>query len=356
MPAPRTRANRDLPPRMLRRRRPLKSGKVWIGYYYTTTDDDGRRKEIPLGTDFAQAKRRWAELELEQIPAEVTLMRHVFERYEKQVVPKKGSSTQRQNLQALKMLHKIFDSAPIESITPQMLARYRDERSVNTPTAANRELSIFSHVWNMAREWGYTDRENPVAGVRRNKLPPRDVYIDDDVWQLVYEHASPLVRDAMDVAYLTGQRPADVLKMRFTDIHDGALNVLQNKTGHRLRILLHDSEGRPNKLSAVLQRIKSTPRNVASIYIIATPSGAPVTTDNLKHRFAAIRSAAVKSAKEAGDESLAKRVQMFQFRDIRPKAASEIDLAHASKLLGHTQQEITKRVYRRVGDVVEPTK
>ncbi|CAK9889806.1 hypothetical protein PS652_02637 [Pseudomonas fluorescens] len=49
--------------------------------------------------------------------------------------------------------------------------------------------------------------------------------------------------------------------------------------------------------------------------------------------------------------------QQFQFRDIRPKAASEIeDISQASRLLGHSTQEITKRVYRRVGKVVSPSK
>ncbi|MDO7919561.1 integrase, partial [Pseudomonas aeruginosa] len=47
----------------------------------------------------------------------------------------------------------------------------------------------------------------------------------------------------------------------------------------------------------------------------------------------------------------------FQFRDIRPKAASEIaDLGRASRLLGHTDKRITETVYRRVGEIVEPTK
>lgn len=51
------------------------------------------------------------------------------------------------------------------------------------------------------------------------------------------------------------------------------------------------------------------------------------------------------------------RVRQFQFRDIRPKAASEIgDVMAASKLLGHTEQEITKKVYIRVGETVKPTR
>ena len=42
----------------------------------------------------------------------------------------------------------------------------------------------------------------------------------------------------------------------------------------------------------------------------------------------------------------------FQFRDIRPKAASEIaDISEASALLGHSKEGITERVYRRIGAV-----
>jgi hypothetical protein len=48
--------------------------------------------------------------------------------------------------------------------------------------------------------------------------------------------------------------------------------------------------------------------------------------------------------------SLVERIKAFQFRDIRPKAASEIDsLDDASSLLGHTNTAITKRAYRRFG-------
>lgn len=44
-------------------------------------------------------------------------------------------------------------------------------------------------------------------------------------------------------------------------------------------------------------------------------------------------------------------------RQIYAKAASEIDsISDASKLLGHSKEQITKTVYRRVGEVVNPTK
>ena len=60
--------HRDLPPRMLRRVRTLKSGKVWESFYYNGRDTEGRRVEIPLGHDLNEAKRKWAELECKPAP------------------------------------------------------------------------------------------------------------------------------------------------------------------------------------------------------------------------------------------------------------------------------------------------
>lgn len=54
---------------------------------------------------------------------------------------------------------------------------------------------------------------------------------------------------------------------------------------------------------------------------------------------------------------LANRIAQFQFRDIRPKAASEInDLSAASVLLDHSKEGIAERVYRRVGAIAKPSK
>lgn len=346
--------NRDLPPRMLRRKRTLKSGKVWESFYYAGRREDGTRVEIPLGHDLNDAKRRWAELECKTIPADTGLLRFIFDRYEKEIIPAKAPATQRDNLGSLKFLRKVFDSAPIDSITPQIIAQYRDQRGKVAPVRANREITLLSHVWNMAREWGFTAKENPVKGVRKNKEKPRDYYADDAVWAAVYKAACQELQDAMDLNYLTGQRPADVLKMRMADLKDGALELQQNKTKKKLRILLDDPEGGRTQLGQLVDRIKA--RKVASLFLVATPGGAPLNKWTLRTRFDEARAAAAKAAAEAGDEGMAAHIRAFQFRDIRPKAASETDLAHASKLLGHTDKQITRTVYQRVGETVLPTK
>jgi integrase len=92
-------------------------------------------------------------------------------------------------------------------------------------------------------------------------------------------------------------------------------------------------------------------------HLITNASGLRMSYPMLRNRWDEARTNAARKAIEAGDHDLADRIRQFQFRDIHPKAASEIsDLNHASRLLGHSKEQITKTVYRRVGEIVEPTK
>lgn len=343
-----------LPPRMIARRRTLASGKVWVGYYYNGRNADGTRVEIPLGTQLAAAKRKWAELEGAPPPADATLMRYAFDQYVKTILPKKKPSTQKENLLCLSQLRPVFDDAPINSIKPTSIATYRDARTA--PVRANREIALLSHVFNMAREWGLTSAENPCRGVRKNKELPRDYYAEPDVWHAVYQHGSDELRDAMDLNYLTGQRPADVLKMNSSDVRDDTLIVRQNKTSHPLRIRL-SSGGQRTGLGICVDRLLARQIRPRSGELISTDEGTPLTKKMLRDRFDKARSAAAMDAEKAENEGLADRIRKFQFRDIRPKASSEIEtLEGATALLGHTDSAITKRVYRRKGELVDPTK
>ena len=348
MMRPKTTAT-DLPPRLLRRTKTLKSGKVWVGYYYNGRNPDGSRVEIALGGDLKEAKRKWAELEC--VPAPAGTMAAVFDRYVKDVLPTKAPRTQGENLLALKNLRPMFDGAPLEAITPQHIAQYRDKRTAKV--SANREISLLS-LWNMAREWGYTDRANPARGVRKNIETGRDFYADESVWEAVQEHAGLELKAAMQLAYLTGQRTADVLKMRLSDIDQDALMVKQGKTGKFLRIAL-TVDGSRSQLGTLIDHLtRRTGRQTLSFYILAMPNGQPLTYTMLRNRFDDARAAA---AAAQTDPKLAGRIKQFQFRDIRAKAASDIDdLSAASKLLGHAGERITADVYRRAGQKVNPTR
>lgn len=71
----------------------------------------------------------------------------------------------------------------------------------------------------------------------------------------------------MDLALLTGQRPADVLKIKRTDIRDGALWIVQNKTGARLGIEV------TGELAAVIERINARPRSALRAFLIQDEKG-----------------------------------------------------------------------------------
>lgn len=334
---------------MLTRVRTLKSGKEWVGYYYDGRDENGKRKEISLGTDLDEARVKWAELERKTVPATTKTVGDMLRRYDRDVIPGKGIKTQKDNRKCLVHLIRAFDSAPMMAITPQIIAQYRDARTA--PVRANREISLLSHAFNMAREWGIYKLDNPTRGVRRNKEEPRDVYVTDEVWMAVYQEAPADLRLAMDLAYLTGQRPADVRKMRWSEVDDDYLMVAQGKTSLKLRIRLHQA-GVPTGLGTLISMLdRSRP------HLITTAEGKQLTEPMLRQRFEPARKRAASTATGNGDKDLAEAIMQFQFRDIRPKAASEIvSLEDASDLLGHTTQGMTKRVYRRVGKVVNPSK
>lgn len=347
---PRKTENRDLPPGVYRRKRTRKNGNVWVGFYYR----DGAGKEVPLGTDLGKAKLKWAELEAKEKPSDLTLMRSIFDRYALQIIPKKAPRTQQDNAGELRQLRVAFDTAPIDSITPALIAQYRDKRTAKT--RANREIALMSHVFNTAREWGLTDRENPCQGVRKNKEVPRDFYANEAVWDAVYDKAAPELKDAMDLAYLTGQRPADVRLMRRDDVEGVYLLVQQGKTAKRLRILL-EVDGVKNSLGKLIERMTARTIAHSSQYFILNKQGKKVSGRMLGARWELARDKAAAEAEAGGDADLAGRIRQFQFRDIRPKAASEIDdIEDASRLLGHSKQEITERVYRRVGAIAKPSK
>lgn len=333
--------NKNLPAGMRARHR----GKVT--YYYLDTGARPRR-EIPLGRDYVAAVQRWAELTVSDTPGRIITFRHAAERYQRDIIPTKGPETQKDNLRELANLYKFFDDPPValDDIAPINVRQYLDWRK-SAPVRANREKALFSHIFNFAREKGMTDKANPCAGIKGNKETGRNIYIDDDVFRAVWNAAEPHLRDAMDLAYLTGQRPADVRKMARDDIKDGEVSVRQNKTGALLRVSV---EG---ELARVIQRIDQ--RKVVGM-ALAAKNGQALTKSMLRGAFDRARKAAAVAHPEIAD-----KIRAFQFRDLRAKAGTDTEesrgMAAAKDQLGHTTETMTAHYVRhRRGKLVKPTK
>ena len=337
----------NLPPRV--RARKKAGGVLW--YYYETGEN---RKEVPLGNDYVAAVQKWAELEQTKsaLPARVTTFPALWEKYEREELPKLAKATRHTHLSDIKHLLKFFGEppAPVDQIRPLHIRQFLDWLKAK-PATANRCKRLFSNLWNHARGWGWTDLENPCAGIRGHATGKREVYISDAVYRVVWECATQPIRDAMDLAYLTGQRPADLLTLSERDIQDGSLPIRQAKTGARVRINV------TGELAELINRIKAR-KKTYKIWVTALlvqANGKPMTRMTLRNGFTAARNAAAEAHPDLATEILA-----FWFYDLRAKAADDkADTAgesEAQKLLGHTDGRTTAKHYLRRGKRVDPTK
>lgn len=364
--------NSNLPRGMRARHRP--SGT----YYYVEVWKDGVRKEVPVGSDYTEAIRKWGELTEAPTIGERITFRKVAERYVREVLPKKEPRTREDNLDELAMLYQFFDKPPValDAIKPVHIRQYLDWRVESTiermkaknvtrvkagrdalpvpPNAghvrANREKALFSHIWNFARNKGLTEKENPCRGIEGHEETGRDVYVEDEVYELVRGCAEDWLADLITLAYLLGQRPADSRKVTRADIKEGAVWVKQNKTKAKLRVFV---EG---ELKEVLDRIDA--RNKAAKVATIGPDAKlfPKTEYEYRGAFDRARDAAVEKRPD-----LAAQIREYQFRDLRAKALTDKEeregMRAAQDLSGHTTEAMTRHYVRnRKGKLVTPTK
>ncbi len=183
-------------------------------------------------------------------------------------------------------------------------------------------------------------------GIKKHKGKGCDIYVTDEAYRAVWLAADQPLRDAMDIAYLTGQRPADVLKLDKRNIQEGALVIKQNKTEVQIRIEI------TGELTTTIERIRPRKQSlrVVAMRLLVDENGQPLNVYTLRSRFDRAR-------KAAGVEK-----ENFQFRDLRTKAGTDKEVGsggnirEAQALLGHSSVTMTKHYVRKRGRMVTPTK
>jgi integrase len=237
--------------------------------------------------------------------------------------------------------------APLSAVEPQHIRQYLDWRTAKI--RANREIAWLSTAWNWARGNGTTNCQNPTEGVRRNKEKGRDIYVEDGELAAILAHADEPLKEAMELAYLIGQRPSDLRGISETDIQGDVMLIQQSKTGVKMRIAI------VGRLAELLEGIRARKRAIgsSSLSLLVNGKGEAMTKYMLRGGFDRAREASIRASPD-----MAARLRAIQFRDLRAKAASDIEnIERAQKLLGHTTQAMTQHyVRRRRGDKISPVK
>ena len=290
------------------------------------------------------------DLSMIEAPVDGATFEDVIKKYQLEEVPKLAMNTARMFRSDVKHLVKFFATAPLDEIRPMHIRQFLDKHR-DKPTTANRVKRLFSVMWNKARGWGYTDLPNPCVGIDGHVLEKRTFYVTDDVYAAVYTHACASLKDAMDLAYLTGQRPADALRMTEHDIIDGHLIITQEKTKQPLRIIIK------GKLATLLKRIEARKdaHKIVTAALLVNGHGRRLTSPALRYQFDQAKRAAAEA-----DPTLKDAMKLFRFYDLRAKAADDTSDARgeqaASDLLGHDSIRTTQRHYLRRGKITSPTK
>ncbi len=312
-----------------------KSGKVWTGYYFCAP---GQKGEIPLGSNWDIALKEWDRLR-NHMPTIRGTLAEAFDRFEKEVLETKNPANKRDYKQHLKLLRKVFDPAGWATITRPVLQRYLDKRTAKPQGV--KEIKLLGYVWEYAKNWGMTQRDNPIRGWRIGSALVREVEVTDEAFDALYAAGDQVLRDAMDLMTATGIRLGDVLKVQITDVRGDVLRIKAGKTGKVSEFVIAGS---------VLERIIADRKKSKALHfkLLTTEKGKEVTPATLRKRYEAAR---VKAAEKVPE------VATLFLRDMRKRAAnlSATD-DDAARLLQHSNKAITNTHYRTRGERVRPVR
>ncbi|EAB1772043.1 integrase [Salmonella enterica] len=281
----------------------------------------------------------WAKYEaaLKDFEEKVNLTRLINEFFESADFNKLGNETQKDYKKYSKKLIPVFGKMLPDTIKPFHIRKYMDARGVSAPVQANREKAFLSRVFSWAYERGKVEA-NPCKGVRQFKEDGRDRYITDEEYNALYSVAPPVVKIAMELAYLCLARQGDVLGLKKAQLMPEGIFIRQGKT------VVKQIKAWSDRLSAVIEMAKNLPAKpgVTSIYVIHQVNGHRYTRDGFNSRW--------QQAREEAQKKYPHLLLDFTFHDLKAKGVSDLkgSLQEKQKISGHKTISQTARYDRKV--------
>ena len=158
---------------------------------------------------------------IQRLPAEKTIIRIALERYAKEVVPTKKPSTQKREPTRIREINKFFDAYSLATVTPDMVAKFRDMRleQGKSNNTVRLELALLGHLYTVAiKEWHIGLAFNPVANIRKpspgeGRNHRLSVANQAKLIEAVNAHSNPMLGWIVQIAIETGMRQSEILNI-----------------------------------------------------------------------------------------------------------------------------------------------
>lgn len=263
--------------------------------------------------------QRWQEA-VAALPVEDTVAWIVSEYWKSDEFALLSKVTQADYRQCSQKPLLVFGKMRARGVTPEQITRYVSTRAKSSVYRANRELSWLKTIFGYAASQGWV-RANPCAFTKPRKGEKvRTLYVHQEMYQKAFQKASAPVQVAMELAYTTGLRQADILSMTWKQVKPDGIHVEQQKTGKPLIKQITP------RVQAALDLAKTLPKpsNVECWYVVHNRSGQRYT--------------------RSGFNSVWHRLNTgFHFHDLRRAGATDMADADRAKFTGHTSSRMAER-------------
>lgn len=354
VPRPRNKANKGLPPNLyLDDRR---------GTYRYRRPTDG--KWFPFGADRVKAIDAAKQLNIEFMSggdlvgrvkgAEVDLFIAFLATYETEVLPPRGLAKATLDLYAVRFrqFRTAWPTQQVGEITIRMVATLLDSL---TPRAANQARALLVDIFNHAAAKGLCP-DNPAAStIAKIERKQRKRHTVEGL-RAIRDKSPEWLQCAIDLALITAQRRSDILSMRFDDVKDGFLYVVQQKTAKASDAAWIRFAVTP-QLQAVISRCRD---NVPSPFLIhRRPDRKRQKQAEQKEHWTKVEerylTRAFKDARDAaGCYAGWKEEEQPGFHEIRALSLHLYEKAgkDGQRIAGHASKEMTKNYQRDHAEIV----
>lgn len=257
-------------------------------------------------------------------------------------------NTYKQKAKPVSLLRERAGLKLISAVDVRDIAQLLDEYiAAGQPRMAQVVRSVLIDVFKEAQHYGEVPPgSNPALATKqpRRKITRQRLSLEE--WQKIFDIADASHRymgNAMLLALVTGQRLGDISRMKFSDIWDDHLHVIQEKTGSKIAIPLSLRLNAINwSLRDVVARCRDYAVSPYLVHFFRTTSqaerGAQVKSNTLTMNFSKARDLA---GIDWGDGSPA---TFHEQRSLSERLYKEQGL-DTQKLLGHKTQQQTDRYH-----------